>query len=698
MSVIHVLDPHLTNMIAAGEVVDRPANIVKECAENALDAGASSIFIDVEEGGISRIVITDDGCGMDRADARMAFARHSTSKLSSEDDLFRIQTMGFRGEALASIASVAKVDLTTNNGQEATHVRMEYGEEVKNEPTSCPRGTRIEVTGLFVQTPARLKYLKKANYEFSVIADAVNKLALAHPEIRFSLTHDGRMIFQTFGKGNQKEILYQMMGREVAENAVEFLEENEDFTIQGLAVQPKVSRANKRFIYTTINGRTVRCRAALNAVLEGYSEFMPKDRYPIVLLNIEVDPQLVDVNVHPNKMEVRLSKEDFLSSLIINTIERLFYQQMSVPSLELEQPVGSVQESLELSYRPKEYPTPQTQNSSGSSFTGKPLEASEKDDFTGLEGDPHFTSYKADNQKASREFMESHDVPTGSLKKEMREQYQGGLPTLPSWIRNSQESTVDRQKEPDGSALPQNPKQGVTLTGQMSFETENRTASKTQTQPSAETQQPAGYPIPVRKQEERGAGLFDHLRVIGQFRESYILCESPDGLLVIDQHAAQERANFEKLEKIFNQPVTSVQPLMVPLRLEVSSDLFTQVDELNQETDYYGLHFEPFGQNSLILRQEPGWLNMVDKEKFLNDLLAEFARDNKNHVNELRRKAIATMACHSSIRFNRALSFAEMEKVIVDLQHSKQPFHCPHGRPVAILLDEKMLRKEFERG
>lgn len=347
MSLIHVMDTHLSNMIAAGEVVERPANIVKECVENALDAGAQSVQIEVFEGGIGGVIITDDGCGMDPDDAVLAFERHATSKLRTEEELFSIGTMGFRGEALPSIAAVATVDLKTNRDGQGSHVIMEFGKQTCMEEASCPRGTRIEVRNLFVKVPARYKYLRRPAYEFSVIADLVNKMALCRPDIRFSLFHDGRLVFRTSGKGDLSEILYQMYGREVAENAVPFQAASNDFVISGLAVQPKISRASKNFIYLTVNGRLIRSWQISKSIIEGYREYLPKERYPIVLLNIQADPQLVDVNVHPNKWEVRIAKEEFLRELIIATLENLFEQNLSTPEIQLSRP--EKQQKLDLS-------------------------------------------------------------------------------------------------------------------------------------------------------------------------------------------------------------------------------------------------------------------------------------------------------------------------------------------------------------
>ncbi|MCF0260294.1 MAG: DNA mismatch repair endonuclease MutL, partial [Erysipelotrichaceae bacterium] len=572
MGYIKVMDPHLSNMIAAGEVVDRPVNIVKECVENALDAGAQTIEIEVFQGGIEGITITDDGCGMDADDAVLAFSRHATSKLKDEQDLFNIQTMGFRGEALASIAAVAKVDLQTNNSEKGTHVRFEYGENTVTEEFSCPRGTRIEITGLFLHTPARFKYLKRANYEFSIIADTVNKMALSHPKIRFILRHDGRLIFQSSGKGNQLEILYSMYGREVAENAQPFRNESDDFVISGYAVQPKITRANKNFIYLTINSRLIKSYALTRAVIEGYSELMPKERYPIVLLNVEIDPQLVDVNVHPNKLEVRISKEEYLQQLIINTIENLFSDQLVTPEMDLAKARAEavpVQESLKM-----EYILPRVQEKKESKHEDQPSE---------LEGHPLIRSYEQGNAEKTNLYVREHDVAKKPLKDELREEFKGAIP---------------------GTAfVPDYP-------------------------PEQKKEQPVKEQ-PVKKNYQKGMEFFAHLRIIGQLKDSYILCENPDGLVVIDQHAAQERYNFERLENLFDKPVIALQPCMVPLRIPVSADLFVQLDEINEYTSHYGLKFEAFGKNQFILRELPAWFMDLDQKSFLDDLMAWFQKNKK---------------------------------------------------------------------
>ena len=601
MSKIHVLSEHLTNMIAAGEVVERPAGIVKECVENSIDAKAKTIEIEAFQGGIERLIITDDGIGMDREDAHLAFMRHATSKMHSEEDLFNIHTMGFRGEALPSIASVAKVELATNDSHESTLIRYSYGELVCEEASSCPRGTKIDISGLFVKTPARFKHLKSPSYEFSVIADIVNKMALSHPDIRFILSHDGRIVFQTSGNGKIQEILYQMYGKEVAQNAIYFEGKNDDFKIHGYAIQPKINRATKYFMYITLNTRLIRSVPIQKAILDAYAHFMPANRFPIVVLQIESDAQLVDVNVHPNKWEVRLSKQNELLELITKTLR------------------SSLSSSLEtVQIKPK-------------------------------------------------------------AKTPVFEQETLHFP-FPIKTERKTESIIEQgfQKQKESEKSYEHPK-----------EKNNIVKETIQDYVKEETQDPSN---------SIGYEFFYHLKVIGQLKDSYILCENEEGLVIIDQHAAQERYHYEMLQETLKKPCTSLQPLMLPIQLDVSSNLMSQVNLINDKTRFFGLEFEPFGNDQLIVREIPLWFQDVHEEEFLYDLLDLFEKDNEVDMEKLRKHVLATMACHSSIRFNRSLSMEEMKQVIEDLKKCKQPYHCPHGRPTIITMSDHDLRKEFERG
>ena len=322
MSKIGILDEHLTNMIAAGEVVERPMGVVKELVENSIDASAGKIEIRIVNGGLDSIEVSDDGCGMDKVDATRAFERHATSKIHETRDLWSIQTMGFRGEALPSIASVSKVRMITCDGTDSTLVRIEYGQIKEARPIAANQGTAILVEGLFYKTPARLKHLKSANVEANMILDLVQKLALAHPEIAFELYSDDRLKIQTNGSGSLQEAIMAVYGLEVARKSIPISFSDYDFRVDGYLVSPVITRSNRQYINVSMNGRIIRSLPLQKAVIEGYRQFMMSDRFPIVVLNITADFQLVDVNVHPSKWEIRISKEKALYSLLSENIEK----------------------------------------------------------------------------------------------------------------------------------------------------------------------------------------------------------------------------------------------------------------------------------------------------------------------------------------------------------------------------------------
>jgi DNA mismatch repair protein MutL len=668
MPQIQILDEHLTNMIAAGEVVERPANIVKECVENAIDAHATAIEIEVFEGGIEGIVITDNGCGMDEEDAKLAFMRHATSKLKREEDLFAISTMGFRGEALASISAVAKCDLLTNNGQTTTHVKYEYGQLITCEPSSAPRGTRIEVRGLFVKTPARFKYLRKPPYEFSVIADLVNKMAISYPNIRFKLSHNSKVSFQTSGNGNIKEVIYQLYGKEVAQSAQAFCAENNDFSISGFAVQPKINRATKYFMFISINHRLVRSTQIQNAILDAYKEYLPPNRYPIVIMDIEVDPQLVDVNVHPNKWEVRISKQADLVALIHETISATFTKNLR--TVEVHAATTNRKESA----APINYPTntgirpslPQkevniyhTERKSEQSYEKSQPNLISRE---AIEGSPNLRSFVQNNHEIQQSYNQSHHI------QKVEQEY-------------------------DQPKVTFDVKEILPVYESQAKEQEEKSAASYYEQPVLDL-----YEEAEADEKNKGKDFFSHLHIIGQLRLSYILCENEEGLVIIDQHAAQERYHFEQICEKLKVPCTQKQARMVPLSFNVSQKIMALMEVINQECAFFGIEFEAFGNNQLIVRELPLWFDGLDESAFLQDLLDLFEEKEKVDMESLRRHMMATAACHSSIRFNRKLTMSEMEHVIEDLKKCGQPYHCPHGRPTVITLSDKELRKEFERG
>ncbi len=339
MGRIHQLDAQTANMIAAGEVVERPMGVVKELVENSIDAGSTRISVSAENGGIDRVTVSDNGCGMDSEDAVNCFGRHATSKIRGQNDLWDISTLGFRGEALPSIASVSKLTLVTSDGTDSTRVKIEYGELKSAEPYPSDQGTEISVEGLFYRTPARLKHLRSGAYENSLIQDIIMKFALSHPEIAFTFLSNGREAFRTSGSGDLQEVLYLCWGREAAEKAIPITMEDFDYKGSGYLVKPEVNRASRNFMQVFLNGRMVKTFRLYKSILDGYEAYLPQGRYPLAVLNISMDPHLLDVNVHPSKWEVRLSKENQLEYLIRDSVADTLSKQMLAPKVRRQQEV-----------------------------------------------------------------------------------------------------------------------------------------------------------------------------------------------------------------------------------------------------------------------------------------------------------------------------------------------------------------------
>lgn len=581
MSKIKVLNEHLTNMIAAGEVVERPMGVVKELIENSIDALSNHIEIRLKNGGLDCIEISDNGYGMDSQDAVAAFNRHATSKISQDDDLWHIHTMGFRGEALPSIASVSKVSLKTNDGQVGTAVDIEYGQIKSVEPTACMQGTTIKVEGLFYKTPARLKHLKNANSELNAILDLVQKSALAHPEISFELYNDDKLKIQTNGSGSLQETIMAVYGLDIAKKALKIECEDYDFKIDGYVVSPVITRSGKQFINTFINGRVIRNFYLNKAIIEAYSQFIMPERYPITVLNISVDYQLVDVNVHPSKWEIRISKEKQLAELIKRNVTEVIRHSMIPSDLII------------------------------------------------------------DHLRIDNEYVSSNPKPiVNEGKKEIEEKY--------------------------------------------TFESEN-------------INRPIKKVVQENLIEYQTNPTIDRFTFLAQLHGRYILAYDEDNLYIIDQHAAQERCMYEDIQNKITEKKVHTQPLLIPLVIDVSPATVNQIDLLNEQLNCIGLHFEQFSLSSLIVREVPDFLENLDETDFINNLINEVINDKQMSILEIRKEKIASLACHSSVRFNHYLSAEESKKLLSRLSNCKQPFNCPHGRPTMITISEKQLVKEFKR-
>lgn len=659
MARIHQLDEHLSNMIAAGEVVERPSGIVKELVENSIDAKAKHIEIQILQGGIDCITIIDDGCGMDAQDATLAFERHATSKIQAVDDLWKISTMGFRGEALPSIASVSQVTLRTNDGIDSSEVIIHYGTLKSARPCGTPKGTMLEVRNLFQKTPARFKHLKSPQYEFSLIFDVVQKFAISHPNIGFELSHDGRSVFKTKGNGNLREVLMQIYGRDGAKTAIELHGQDLDYTIRGYALQPQFQRATKYYVLLYINGRMIRNYHLQKAVMDAYAPYMPKDRYPIAVINMEMDAQLVDVNVHPSKWEIRLSKEKQLEKLLYQTIKAALMQDMEVPNIQARK--ENKKEKIEIQELQFTYPRDQEV---------KKLHTEVNDSFVHYDGKPKQTITEESRVQVDK--VEPQEAPVEAEKQESVDKKQ----------ELSESKSSDTQAPIKDQVIEEvsTTKQAETLFKDIAPIQE--VVMKAEQEPASESVNPS----------------LPQLHVIGQFHNSYILAEGEKGLYIIDQHAAQERYHYEMIQKQILSGVKDTQPLLIPITVETTISAVSRIDDLNALLEQVGIHFEVFGNTTLLCRELPIWLKDTKEEAFLQDMIDLWQKDDEISLDKLRKHTIATMACHSSIRFHRSLTMEEMKQVILDLGKCEQPFHCPHGRPTLICYEDKDLIHDFERG
>ena len=667
MAKIQQLDAHLTNMIAAGEVVERPMGVIKELVENALDAQATRIEVNINQGGTELMEVIDNGVGMDRENACLCFERHATSKIKTTEDLWAIHTLGFRGEALPSIASVSNLTLLTNNGEDSTRVEIRYGQRQSARPYPCNQGTQITVSGLFQKTPARLKHLKSIPYETSLILDVIQKFALSYPDVAFRLVHDGKEVFRSAGNGSLLEVMAIIYGRDLARQCIEVEGQDFDYTVRGLMALPAQTRASRNYMTVFINRRMIRSYRIQKAILEAYKNYIPQDRYPIVVLDIEMDSHLCDVNVHPSKWEIRLSKEQQLEFLIRDTLTRTLREHMQAPEvMRVETPREKV-EMPQLFETPAAVPANQVREDS--------VEANEWR-----------------RQVALMSKQREREQIAASLSREITQN--------PEAAGKAEESAV----------LPAEPEALIKKT-----EVENREGSplttpkptaKTSSADSLSDQLPKPEPLDPRVQSTEASAealrsvpkqTFPQMQVLAQMHGKYILAQDEHALYIVDQHAAQERVHFEEVQQRFLDQEPLMQELLVPIILEGSASVAARLQEMNELLEPMHIHLENFGQNSLICRQLPAWMSEIDEQAFLQDVLDLWKDGREVRAEDLQRHRLATIACHHSIRFNRVLSLGEMQEVIEQLARCEQPYHCPHGRPTFITITEKQLIKEFQR-
>ena len=578
MDKIKVMSESLANKIAAGEVVEKCSSIVKELCENSIDANAKNIIINLEEGGKKLIEVIDDGDGMSRADASLAFMRHATSKLTREDDLFFIGTLGFRGEALPSIASVSRVELKTSDNKTGTHIIIYGGKKELEEGSDVRKGTSIKITNLFYNTPARLKYLKSEQAELSNCVSFVERLALSHPEISFALNHDNHPVVKTTGSNDLLKTIHEVYGLNISSKMLEIKNSNDDFDIYGFICKPEILKSNRNHIITIVNDRIVKNYDLLKCINDAYYNYKPDTKYPIVVLKINTDPILVDVNIHPTKQDIKISKINDLLDLITKTIKDKLYEALLVQDGVLRM------------------------------------------------------------------------APTNTVKQEIVE------------------SVIQEESVPYG--------------------------------PREQTKMDFTYESDKPKDETSEKREIERLKLypIGQIHNTFIIAQNESGAYLIDQHAAAERINYEKIKESYQNKELLLTDLLIPITIELSSSDFLIIKENIGYLSTLGIIVEEFGLNSIIIKSHPTWFTTGHEEETIRSIIDLIIEEKKSIKREtFEEHLIQTMACKMSIKAHDPLSLTAMEELLDELFKCDNPYNCAHGRPSIIKFSNYELDRMFKR-
>lgn len=683
MGKINILSAELSNKIAAGEVVERPASVVKELVENSLDAGSTNIKIIIKEFGIEQIRIIDNGSGISNDDLERAFLRHATSKIAADYDLFHIETLGFRGEALASISSVSKVTIKSCAGEKQGKLLQLEGGKVTNTEYYAPiKGTDLSVENLFYNTPARLKYLRNPHTEQANITNTIHKFALSYPHVSFELHVDGKIVFKTYGDGDVHKILSKIYNMTVAKNMINFSGSNDDYKVYGYIAVPEETRASKNYINIFINGRYIKNYGIQNAIIDAYGTLLMKNRYPLCVINITMNPILLDVNVHPTKQEVRLSKEAELISLIKEVIAERLANYTYIP-----QGMNNVLTKKEKAKIEKINFLDELDTKFGYDKENGKISQVNEDDF--VFGKEEISSKKTtlpdlkyEASPYERTKRNTHDnKPT---KKEI-ENFMNFTKKEEHFI--PKEEKVPQVKENFNSAYSEKSQPQEKLVGS------HDTSKKVEKDDShfAEIKD-----MKIVQDDDMSRRTLPDLKVLAQIFKTYILSEADNKLYLIDQHAAAERYNYEKLQREFKDRKKYQKQMLLPLMFDFSIEEAAEVKENLEKFTELGIIFEEFGENSYVVREFPGWIE-EDEEEMIKIIVDKVLKNNKITFNELRNDAIAMASCKMSIKANQVLTEVEMNKVISDLYECKNPFTCPHGRPIITKMEKKDLEKMFKR-
>lgn len=711
MPQIHILDSETIDKIAAGEVVERPSSVVKELVENAMDAGATAITVEAKDGGIEFIRVTDNGSGMDKEQVRTAFLRHATSKIENADDLTHLSSLGFRGEALSSISAVAKVEMITKTKESLTGVRilLEGAVEKAFEEIGAPDGTTFMMRNLFFNTPVRRKFLKQPATEGGYIADLMEHLALSRPDISFKFVLGNQTRFHTSGNGDLREVIYRVYGREVASSLVPIQLEQGGVRIDGFLGKPVLVRSNRNFEIYYINGRFIKSNVVAKAIEEGYKEYLMQHKFPLCVLHIEMDPQRVDVNVHPAKMDVRFSDAISFCNLVANAIHDTLKRQEMIPDAILGDEKEEKKAEQEAIKEAQKINTPE------------PFEKKREEGCRVMEE----ARYQAVIPASQRQDFRQN--PVWSRVFAGREEEQTEM-VFPEAVKAAEAASLQSANRTEEFAASQSagygteddffveapmPEEEIIQTADAEKKEMKQDGAAAWESTGQETIRQGGNTQNEHKQEETGDGLVSEqmnlfeekllsvenrsrYHIIGQVFDTYWLIQFEDKLFIIDQHAAHEKVKYERLMKQYHEKQILSQNLMPPVIVSLSGQEEAVLKEYEDTFAGLGFEIEAFGGTEYALRSVPVDLYGCGEREMFLEVLDELCEGTSRSIRVVEEK-IASMSCKAAVKGNNRLSYEEAERLIDELLTLENPYNCPHGRPTIISMTQTELEKKFKR-
>lgn len=687
MSKITVLDESTINQIAAGEVIERPAAVVKELVENSIDAGASAVTVEIKDGGISLIRITDNGAGIEEEDMPYVFLRHSTSKIKTAEDLLKVSSLGFRGEALSSIAAIAQVELVTKTSEAFTGIRylIDGGNEKGLEHIGCPNGTTFIVRNLFFNTPARRKFLKTPTTEAGYISDLMERLALSHSDVSFKFIVNGQIKLHTSGNHNQKDVIYHIFGRDITGNLLNVYGEDNQIKIEGFIAKPIVSRGNRNYENYFINGRYVKSGLINKAIEEAYRPYIMLHRYPFTSLQISIDNELIDVNVHPAKLEIRFKNGEELYQLIYRTIKSTLEGKELIPEVKLTQEKETSQKEEQKIPEPFEIKRRQESVLNRRILSQEPLKYSQED----------YSRIKETEIGQLKGMIEEAPklLKSGILKDTEEKTHDTDTLNLTAYELNH---TLSRNKQVQDS---QSQDSNLSLANLNKDNNTDNSIVNAQVQEEESYRAEAAYKD-YEKAEQLSfiseEAMKEH-KIIGQVFKTYWIVEYGDKMFLIDQHAAHEKVLYEKIMASLREKEVYSQQLLPPIILSLS---IREEEALLKNKDYLhklGFEFEEFGGKEYAVRGVPQNLYGLVQYEILIELIDALVDEVYNDTPEIILEKIASMSCKAAVKGNQRLSYDEAKTLIEQLLTLENPYNCPHGRPVIISMSKYELEKKFKR-